>query len=98
MQASIEIGKIADLYQQIREITTITYFYQTCNYCLNVIKTQNISVLPLSESIFYLICQKFLLGAPYFILFIIVSDVNYITQYFLSSDWLVLASGKPYLA
>jgi hypothetical protein len=46
-------------------------------------------VLPLSESIFYLICQKFLLGAPYFILFIIVSDVNYITQYFLSSDILV---------
>jgi hypothetical protein len=28
MQASIEIGKIADLYQQIREITTITYFYR----------------------------------------------------------------------
>ena len=26
--ASIEIGKIADLYQQIREITTITYFYR----------------------------------------------------------------------
>ena len=55
-------------------------------------------MLPLSESIFCLICQKVLLGAPYFILFIIVSDVNYITQYFLSSDWLVLASGKPYLA
>ena len=28
MQASIENGKIADLYQQIREITTITYFYR----------------------------------------------------------------------
>ena len=28
MQANIEIGKIADLYQQIREITTVTYFYR----------------------------------------------------------------------
>ena len=28
MQTNIEIEKIADLYQQIREITTVTYFYR----------------------------------------------------------------------